>query len=114
MGRSVTSVLAIGVFSFGFLLAKPIERGSAAVEEASVLQADGEFVQTAAKGDSASVAKLLDADFTWTDAEGKTFSRVEVLGALTNLRSATKPVRMRFAKRAATWKPSWPTATRST
>src|SRR5438477_12116456 len=82
MGRSVTSVLAIGVFSFGFLLAKPIERGSAAVEEASVLQADGEFVQTAAKGDSASVAKLLDADFTWTDAEGKTFSRVEVLGAL--------------------------------
>ena len=82
MGRSVTSVLAIGVFSFGFLLAKPIEQGSAAVGEASVLQADREFVQAAAKGDSASVAKLLDADFTWTDAEGKTFSRVEVLGAL--------------------------------
>src|SRR5947209_18910584 len=82
MGRSVTSVFAIGMFSVGFLLAKPIEQGSAAVGEASVLQADREFVQAAAKGDSASVAKLLDADFTWTDAEGKTFSRVEVLGAL--------------------------------
>ena len=80
MGRSVTGVFAMGIFSF--LLAMPLKRGIAAVEETSVLQADREFVQAAAKGDSASVAKLLDAGFTWTDAEGKTFSRADVLSAL--------------------------------
>jgi hypothetical protein len=58
------------------------DRRTAAADEASALQADREFVQAAAKGDSAAVAKLLDADFTWTDADGKTFSRSEVLSAL--------------------------------
>lgn len=55
---------------------------AAAADQASALQADREFVQAAAKGDSAAVAKLLDEDFTWTDAEGKTLSRVDVLRAL--------------------------------
>lgn len=54
----------------------------ATAEEASTLQADREFVQAAAKGDSAAVAKLLDTDFTWTNADGKTFSRDEVLNSL--------------------------------
>lgn len=82
MRRSVTSVLATGIFSVGFFFAMPLKRGTAAVDEASVLPADGEFVRAAAKGDSAAVAKLLDADFTWTDDAGKTFSRAEVLSAL--------------------------------
>ena len=82
MGRSVTSVLVIGIFIVGFLLAMPIKRGIAAVEQASVLQTDHEFVQGAAKGDSAAVAKLLETDFTWTDAEGKTLSRADVLSAI--------------------------------
>lgn len=82
MGRSVTSVFVIGIFSLGFLLALPIKRELAAAEEAAVLQTDHEFVQAAAKGDSAAVAKLLDTDFTWTDADGKTFSRVDVLSVL--------------------------------
>ena len=54
----------------------------AAVEEVSSLQVDREFVQAAAKGDSAAVAKLLDADFTWTNADCKTLSRAEVLSSL--------------------------------
>jgi hypothetical protein len=56
--------------------------GTAVADESAALQADREFVQAAAKGDTASVAKLLDADFTWTDADGKTQSRADVLGAL--------------------------------
>jgi hypothetical protein len=82
MRRSLTSVFATGILSVGFFSAMPLNRGIAAVAEISVLQADREFVQAAAKGDSASVAKLLEAGFTWTDAEGKTFSRAEVLPAL--------------------------------
>lgn len=58
------------------------EHSLAEAEEASALQADREFVQAVAKGDSAAVAKLLDADFTWTNADGKTFSRDEVLNSL--------------------------------
>jgi hypothetical protein len=75
-------VLAVGILSGGFLVGTLTDRRTAAADEASALQADREFVQAAAKGDSAAVAKLLDADFTWTDADGKTFSRSEVLSAL--------------------------------
>jgi ketosteroid isomerase-like protein len=55
---------------------------AAAADQASVLQADREFVQAAAKDDSVALAKFLDPDFTWTDAEGKTLSRADVLRAL--------------------------------
>lgn len=51
-------------------------------DDQSVLQADHEFVQAAAKGDAATVGKSLDADFTWTNADGKTRSRAEVLNSL--------------------------------
>lgn len=53
-----------------------------AADQASALQADREFVQAAAKGESAAVTRLLDADFTWTDADGKTLWRADVLRAL--------------------------------
>src|SRR6266849_2996118 len=82
MRRFDIRVLAIGILSGGFLLATLANCASAAADESSVLQADREFVQAAAKGDSAAVARLLDADFTWTDADGKTLSRAEVLSAL--------------------------------
>jgi hypothetical protein len=82
MRRSVTSVSAMGILSVGFLLVIPIVRGIAVTEEASVLQADRKFVESAARGDGAAVSELLDTEFTWTDAEGKTISREEVLVAL--------------------------------
>jgi hypothetical protein len=53
-----------------------------AADDQSVLQADHEFVQAAAKGDTAIVGKVLDADFTWTDADGKTRARTEALDSL--------------------------------
>lgn len=52
---------------------------SAAGEDEAVLQADRAFVQAIAKSDKASLGKLLDVDFTWTDSEGKTRTRTEVL-----------------------------------
>jgi uncharacterized protein DUF4440 len=76
MRRFVIRVLATAILLGGFLLA------TLAADEPSALQADREFVQAAAKGDSAIVAKLLDTDFTWTDANGKTLSHAEVLGSL--------------------------------
>jgi len=46
--------------------------GLAAGEDQAALQADREFVRAAVKGDQDAVGKLLDAEFTWTDAQGKT------------------------------------------
>ena len=82
MRRSVMGVLAVGILSRGLLVATLANRATAAASEASVLEADREFVKAAAKGDSGAVAKLLDADFAWTDADGKTLSRSEALSAL--------------------------------
>ncbi len=57
-------------------------RAIAAGDEQSVLQADREFVQAAAKDEKTRVAALLDTDFTWTDADGKTQTRTEILNSL--------------------------------
>ncbi|MGA2810252.1 MAG: nuclear transport factor 2 family protein [Candidatus Acidiferrum sp.] len=47
-----------------------------------VTKPDQAFVQAAAKGDRAALGSLLDSEFTWTDADGKTLTRSEVLQAL--------------------------------
>jgi hypothetical protein len=52
---------------------------SAAGEDEAVLQQDHAFVQAVTKSDRASLGKLLDVDFTWTDSEGKTRTRTEAL-----------------------------------
>ena len=57
--------------------------GTAAGENnARVMQVDHAFVQAAAKGDAAALGKMLDPEFTWTDAEGKTLTAEEVLRAV--------------------------------
>jgi Domain of unknown function (DUF4440) len=48
-------------------------------DEAALVQADKEFIQASTTGDAAALGKLLDNDFSWTDAEGRTLSRAEVL-----------------------------------
>ena len=53
-----------------------------AANEQAALQADQAFVQAVAKADPAALGGLLDADFAWTDADGKTVTRAEVLKAL--------------------------------
>lgn len=82
MGRFVTRVHATSVLLGGFLLAAFGTPKTTAADEPVALQADREFVQAAAKADSAAIARLLDADFTWTDADGKTLSYAEVLRSL--------------------------------
>jgi hypothetical protein len=57
-------------------------RAWGANDEEAALRSDSAFAESAEKGDAAAVAKLLDADFFWTDAAGKTFTRAEVLAAV--------------------------------
>jgi Domain of unknown function (DUF4440) len=48
----------------------------------AVASADHAFAQAVAKQDSEELGKLLDAEFTWTNADGKTITRAEVLKAV--------------------------------
>ncbi|HET6928684.1 MAG TPA: nuclear transport factor 2 family protein [Candidatus Acidoferrum sp.] len=68
--------------SAGTLLSVTSRNIIAADSDAAVMQADRAFVQAAAKGDAASLGKMVDAEFTWTDSEGKTLTREEVLRAV--------------------------------
>ena len=63
-----------------FFVISPIV--TSAEGDASVMLVDKAFVQAAAKGDAAAIGKMVDAEFTWTDAEGKTLTREEVLRAV--------------------------------
>ena len=49
------------------------------VPSPAMLQADQAFVQAVDAADQAALEKLLDADFTWTDFQGKIHTRAEVL-----------------------------------
>jgi len=69
----------------GAVLSPRIDRLSAASEDPAALQADREFVRAAAKGDQEAVGKLLDAEFTWIDSQGKTYTKSEALTALPQL-----------------------------
>src|SRR5882757_10797489 len=82
MRRLVTSVLTAGVALGVMLAAESGERAIAVADEPSLLQIDNEFVQAAAKDNKAAVGKLLDMDFSWTDADGKTRARADVLKSL--------------------------------
>jgi hypothetical protein len=48
-------------------------------DEQAALAADASFVRAVAKADPTTLDHLLDADFTWTDANGQTFTRAQVL-----------------------------------
>jgi hypothetical protein len=78
---ALAMVIGVG----GTLVATSLNQLGAAAEEQGALQADREFVRAAAKGDKEAVGKLLDADFTWTDAQGKTYTRGEALTELPQL-----------------------------
>ena len=53
-------------------------------DDATVQQLDKDFVRGAASGNSAAIFKLLDNDFSWTDSQGETVSRDQVLHAVPN------------------------------
>lgn len=57
--------------------------GAAAhAQDAGMMQADAAFAQALAKADPSAIDKFLDADFTWTDAEGEMRTRAQVLREL--------------------------------
>lgn len=78
----VTRALVLDAMLGGILTFLLLTSVAFAADDQAVLQADHEFVQAAAKGDTATVGRVLDTEFTWTDADGKTLSRVEVLDSL--------------------------------
>jgi hypothetical protein len=78
----VTSAFALGIVLGGILAFMSLSYVAVAADDQSVPQADHEFVQAAAKGDAATVGRILDVDLTWTDADGKTLTRAEVVDSL--------------------------------
>jgi uncharacterized protein DUF4440 len=59
----------------------PGARPAAAADDPAVVKADQDFVAAATKSDSAALGKLLDADFVWIDAKGKTANRAQLLAS---------------------------------
>src|SRR6267142_3900313 len=74
--------LVLVLLSAGFLLSASNRKTFAAEGDPAVIQADRAFAQAVAKGDAAAIGKVVDAEFTWTDAGGKTLTREEVLRAV--------------------------------
>ncbi len=74
--------LPLVLLSAGCLLSVASRKTFATEGDPAVMQADRAFVQAVAKGDAAAIGKMLDAEFTWTDAEGKTIAAEEVLRAV--------------------------------
>jgi hypothetical protein len=72
--------LALGFF-LGVLTAALVGglSAAAATDEQAALQADRNFNSAAARNDKAAAGELLDVQFEWTDANGKTRSKTEAL-----------------------------------
>jgi Domain of unknown function (DUF4440) len=79
MRRFAKYALASGVLLGGLFAASTFVSVAVAGDDEAVLQADHALVQAVGKADKAALGKLLAPDFTWTDSDGKTQSRAEVL-----------------------------------
>ncbi|HET7107698.1 MAG TPA: nuclear transport factor 2 family protein [Candidatus Acidoferrum sp.] len=65
---------------YGALLLLPVASSALAAQpDPAVLQADKKFVQAASLQNGSLLTRLLDDDFTWTDADGNTVTAAEVL-----------------------------------
>ena len=78
MRAQTVRLLAIAFLSLALLRAASGDT-FAADGDSAVMQVDRAFVKAVAKGDAAAVGRMLDADFSWTDAEGKTLTAGEAL-----------------------------------
>jgi hypothetical protein len=90
MTRFIRNWLVIGVL-FGAALATLISRPVAAAdEEQAVLQADHALAEALTKADKTAVGVLLDDNFEWTDADGKTQNKAQALHNLAALAKDTE------------------------
>jgi ketosteroid isomerase-like protein len=78
----VSTTLVFGIMLGGILAFLSLSPLAVAADDQAILQSDHEFIRAVAKNDKAALAKLLDEDFTWTDATGKTQTRADVLKSL--------------------------------
>lgn len=78
-------VLAVAVLCAGLLAMALPAAGQVPAPEPAALAADAAFVQAEGKGDGAALAKLLDANFSWTDSAGKTLTGAQVAQAVPKL-----------------------------
>jgi hypothetical protein len=79
MHAQTRRLLALALLTAGLLIPTAQRKILAAEGDPAVMQADRAFVQAVAKGDAAGIAKMVAMEFTWTDTEGKTLTREEVL-----------------------------------
>ncbi len=81
MKNFLLRALIVSVICGGLLAAAPAGRAAAAnEEEQAALQADHSLVSALGKADKSTTGKFLDSDFVWTDADGKSMKKAEVLG----------------------------------
>ena len=78
----VTGAFLFGIAFAGVLPFILLGSVALAADDQALLQADREFVQAVGKRDAATLGKVLDAEFTWTDADGETRSRAQVLDSM--------------------------------
>ncbi|HVA95790.1 MAG TPA: nuclear transport factor 2 family protein [Candidatus Dormibacteraeota bacterium] len=81
MKRFTTCAFVIGALCAGLISARTNSPLAAAQDDPAALRADHAFVQAVAKADKTALNSLLDAQFTWTDAAGKTLTRRQALSA---------------------------------
>jgi hypothetical protein len=74
--------LAVALLTAGLLIPVTQRNAVAAEGDPAVTDADRAFVAAVAKGDAAGIGKLVDAEFTWTDTDGKTLTAAEVSHAV--------------------------------
>jgi len=75
--------LMVGMVLGALLTTNPIGRAAAGDDaEQAALQADRSLLSALGKAESKEPGKLLDADFVWTNSDGKSLKRAEVLDDL--------------------------------
>lgn len=82
MHRLRRSGLAAFTLLFSMTLALAAKPAVDQAGEQEMLQADGDFVVAVAKADKRTLAKLLDAEFSWTNSNGETKNRTQILQSL--------------------------------
>jgi hypothetical protein len=79
MRRFIMCTLICGLLSVCLQTARTNPLLAAADDDPGVLQDDRAFGQAVANADKAAMVKLLDAEFTWTGAAGRTQTRTHFL-----------------------------------
>lgn len=101
MKRFLTHALVIGIVCGGTVAALTSRPVAAADDDQAVLQADHALLQAIGKADKTAVSRLLDADFTWIDSNGKSQTKAQVLQSLPTPANSDADVQERTYGRTA-------------